>query len=193
MWVFTYKFDTNGLLDKYKARLCVRGDLQDPTQLDTYATTLAARIFRTLMAIMAAFDLEAHQYDAVNAFTNSSLDEVVHCACPEGYNIEGLCLLLLRALYGLRRSPLLWLKEFSRTLQELGLQEVPGEPCLFTNDWLIVFFYVDDIVTLCRKEHLPRLANFEKSLMARYKIRSLGELSWFLGIRVVRDRGAKKV
>ena len=70
---------------------------------------------------------------------------------------------------------------------------MPGEPCLFTNDWLIVFFYVDDIVTLCRKEHLPRLANFEKSLMARYKIRSLGELSWFLGIRVVRDRGAKKV
>ena len=193
MWVFTYKFDTNGFLDKYKARLCVRGDLQDPTQLDTYATTLAARIFRTLMAIMAAFDLEARQYDAVNAFTNSSLDEVVHCACPEGYNIEGLCLLLLCALYGLRRSPLLWLKEFSKTLQELGLQEVPGEPCLFTNDWLIVFFYVDDIVTLCRKEHLPRLANFEKSLMARYEIRSLGELSWFLGIRVVRDRGAKKV
>ena len=48
-------------------------------------------------------------------------------------------------------------------------------------------------MTLCRKEHLPRLANFEKSLIARYEIRSLGELSWFLGIRVVRDRGAKKV
>ena len=135
MWVFTYKFDTNGFLDKYKARLCVRGDLQDPTQLDTYATTLAARIFRTLMAIIAAFDLEACQYNAVNAFTNSSLDETVYCACPEGYNnIEGNCLLLLRALYGLRRSPLLWLKEFSRTLQELSLQEVPGEPCLYTND-----------------------------------------------------------
>ena len=60
------------------------------------------------MAIMAAFDLEARQYDAVNAFTNSSLDEAVHCACPEGYNsVEGICLLLLRALYGLRRSPLL--------------------------------------------------------------------------------------
>ena len=29
--------------------------------------------------------------------------------------------------------------------------------------------------------------------MARYEIRSLGELSWFLGIRVVRDRAAKKV
>jgi hypothetical protein len=134
---------------------------------------------------MAAFDLEARQYDVVNAFTNSILDEVVHCAYPEGYNIEGICLLLLHALYRLRRSPLLWLKEFSKTLQELGLQEVLGEPCLFTNDWLIVFFYVDDIVTLCCKEHLPRLETFEKDLMARYEIWSLGELSWFLGIRVI--------
>ena len=28
MWVFTYKFDTDGYLDKFKARLVVRGDLQ---------------------------------------------------------------------------------------------------------------------------------------------------------------------
>jgi len=145
------------------------------------------------MAIMAAFDLEARQYDAVNAFTNSPLDEVVHCACPEGYAMEGQCLLLLYALYGLRRSPLLWLKEFSKTLQELGLQEVPGEPCLFTNKWLIVFFYVDDIVVLCHTKHLSHLERFEKDLMARYETRSLGELSWFLGIWILRDRSKRKV
>src|SRR5271170_2576909 len=28
LWVFTYKFDTDGYLLKYKARICVRGDLQ---------------------------------------------------------------------------------------------------------------------------------------------------------------------
>jgi len=27
MWVFTYKFDENGYLYKYKTRLVVRGDL----------------------------------------------------------------------------------------------------------------------------------------------------------------------
>jgi hypothetical protein len=26
-WVFTYKFDTDGYLVKFKARICVRGDL----------------------------------------------------------------------------------------------------------------------------------------------------------------------
>ena len=119
------------------------------------------------MAIMAAFNLEARQYDIVNAFTNSELDKTVHCACPEGYTKEGSYLLLLWALYGLRRSPILWLKEFSKTLRELGLGEVFREPCLFTNDWLIIFFYVDDIVALCRTEHLPCLIEFEKRLEAR--------------------------
>jgi hypothetical protein len=193
MWTFVYKLDTDGYLVKYKAHLCIRGDLQEPTYLDTYTTTLAARIFRTLMVIIAAFNLEARQYDIVNAFTNSKLDETIHCTCPEGYSKEGLCLLLLQALYGLRRSPILWLKEFSKTLQELGLEGVPGETCLFTNDRLIIFFYVDDIVALCCIEHLPSLIEFEKILEARYEIHSLRELNWFLGVRIIRDRQARKV
>jgi hypothetical protein len=45
MWVFTYKFDEDGYLLKYKARLVVRGDLQEQYG-DTYAATLAARLFR---------------------------------------------------------------------------------------------------------------------------------------------------
>ena len=58
LWMFTYKFDTDGYLLKYKARICVRGDLQPQTYLhDTYAATLAAKVFRLLMAIIAYFDL----------------------------------------------------------------------------------------------------------------------------------------
>src|SRR2546423_2508393 len=140
IWVFTYKFDTDGYLLKFKARLCVRGDLQPLTNQDNYAATLAARTFRALMAIAAAFDLETWQADAVNAFTNSELDETVYCVCPEGCKIPGSCLRLLRALYGLRRSPLLWLKEFSGTLTKLGLIQVGEDVCLFANDWRIVLF-----------------------------------------------------
>ena len=56
-WVFKYKLDTNGYLTKYKARICVRGDLQTPAK-DTYAATLATRIFRALLAIAAYFNME---------------------------------------------------------------------------------------------------------------------------------------
>jgi len=79
LWVFTYKFDTDGYLQKYKARICVRGDLQPQSNVyDTYAATLAAKVFRFLMAIITYFDLETVQLDAVNAFANSHLDELVY-------------------------------------------------------------------------------------------------------------------
>lgn len=67
-WVFTYKYDEEGYLTENKARIVVRGDLQPHTEVSLYAATLAARTFRLLMAVISFFDLEAKQYDFVNAF-----------------------------------------------------------------------------------------------------------------------------
>ena len=78
---------------------------------DTAAATLAIRVFRALMAITASFKLKAKQYDAVNAFINSAMDEEVFVDCPEGIKIptkfRDQYYLLLKALYGLKQSPLL--------------------------------------------------------------------------------------
>lgn len=86
IWVFTYKFDTEGYLLKFKARLCVRGDLQF-IERDTFAATLAGKSFRSLIAITAAFDLDTLQLNAVNAFINSPIDEEIFCQIPDGYNL----------------------------------------------------------------------------------------------------------
>ena len=62
------------------------------------------------MALTAKFDLETQQLDAVNAFTNSTLDEEIYVDWPPGYKNDSNShqyLRLLKALYGLRRSPLL--------------------------------------------------------------------------------------
>src|SRR3954453_8890522 len=141
-WVFKYKYDKHGFLIKFKARICVRGDLQPLSEKDTYAATLAAKSFRILMALAARWDLLLKQLDAVNAFPNSPLDEEVYVELPEGFKQPGMVGRLLRALYELRRSPLLWQKLLSTALTELGLKCVHEEPCLFVNDWLIVFFFV---------------------------------------------------
>ena len=143
-WIYKYKFDKHGYLTKFKARICVRGDLQPTNELATYAATLAARAFRLLMAIAAYFDLDAFQLDAVDAFLNTDLDETVYIQYPDGFKIPGQCLRLLKGLYGLRRSPLLWYKELSSALKEMGLRPILEEPCIFANDWLVVFFFVDD-------------------------------------------------
>ena len=192
-WVFRYKFDDEGFLVKFKARLCARGDLQK-TEVDTYAATLAARIFRALMALVAAFDMETRQYDAVNAFANSPLDETTYCRPPWGW--EGrinILLKLLKALYGLKQSPALWYRHLSKTLIKLGLDETPGVECCFTNDYMIVLFFVDDITVLYEKRYTREVDDFEKMLFETYEMRKIGELEWFLGIKIIRDRTSRQL
>ena len=193
-WVFSYKFDEGGYLVKYKARICVRGDKQDPSDEETYAATLTFHILRFLMALVTAFGLETYQLDAVNAFLNADMDEVVYCQLPEGYEVPGSCCQLLQALYGLRRSPLLWLRKFSSTLSSLGLVQIPGEPCLFTDgNGIIVFFYVDDIVVLYRPNRRTNAVRLIGQLDDEYEMRHIGELQWFLGVRIVRNRQLGKL
>ena len=84
-WVFKYKLDSDGYLQKLKARLCVYRDLQI-TEEETYAATLAARIFRALMAIAAVFNLEIRQYNAINAFINAKLSKLVYYYYLEGFS-----------------------------------------------------------------------------------------------------------
>lgn len=194
MWVFTYKCDSDGFLQKFKARIVVRGDLEpkSPNE-EVYAATLAGRTFRAMMAIACYFDLEVFQYDAVNAFVNAKIDEDVFVRCPEGFEVQGKHLLLLRALYGLRRSPLLWFNELSRTLKGLDLKPVSEAHCLFINSRILVFFYVDDICVLCHKSELPYYQSFHDKLIKSYELRKLENFEWFLGIRIVRNRSERKL
>jgi hypothetical protein len=118
-WVFTYKFNQDGYLIKYKARIVVRGDLQPKGSLDsTYAATLAAKSFRALMAFAAEHDLEIWQYNIVGAFLNAMITakNPIWCKLPDGFKINGKCVKLNRALYRMRDSPLLWYDKFSRSL-----------------------------------------------------------------------------
>jgi hypothetical protein len=59
------------------------------------------------MAITAAFNLKIKQYNTVNVFANTPLLKPLYCVYPEGYKKAGKALIAIRALYGLRVSPLL--------------------------------------------------------------------------------------
>jgi len=98
--------------------VCVRGDLQDITEVDVYAATGAYRSLRILMALVAAFGLICHSADVTNAFLNALLgiDEIVYVQCPPGYEKPGYVWKLKRALYGLRTAPKAWFKELTEFL-----------------------------------------------------------------------------
>jgi hypothetical protein len=76
----------------------------------------------------------------------------------------------------------------------LGLRQVKEESCLFTNDnGIFLLFHVDDILLVSRKDCTGQALTIRKALIARYEVKDLGELNWFLDIRVIRDRGQDKL
>jgi Reverse transcriptase (RNA-dependent DNA polymerase) len=183
MWV--YKFDKHGRLLKCKARLVVRGGQQAKAgREDTYvyAATLAARSFRTFMAIAARLDLELKQYDAVNAFVHAPLLNKVYMRMPQGYRQYGRILRLNKAVYGLRQSPVLWQRLFTTTLLEIGFKPIPHERCCLTYDGILIFFYVDDIVLAYRKSQESKAQDLMNQLKRHYNISGGEDLQWFLGI-----------
>ena len=180
-------------MTKYKARLCVRDDLQK-TQQNIYAAILAIGIFRALMTIVAAFDLKTRQYNALNVFINNDLDEPTYCIPSEGsegFSNKDIILLLLKTFYDLKQSSALWYKHFANTFSNLGLEPVPGINCIFTNQFMIFFFFVDDIAIIYHRDYIKQIDEFQIKFFQIYEMRYLNELQWFLKIRIDRDRSTK--
>jgi len=67
------------------------------------------------------------QIDTVNTFVYCDLNEVIYIKLPPGFNKgkKDKVLRLKKALYGLQRSLLLWQKNLTSSLNELGFKEVP--------------------------------------------------------------------
>ncbi|RKL19990.1 hypothetical protein BFJ72_g15129, partial [Fusarium proliferatum] len=97
------------------------------------------------------------------------------------------------ALYGLRASPLLWQKELSKTLLEIGYTQIPHEPCCFKKEGVLFFFYVDDVIIAYRKARKDKADELTRQLGSKYKLTGGDPVQWFLGMEVIRDRPARKI
>jgi hypothetical protein len=109
----------------------------------------------------------------------------------QGFGIAGKILLILRALYGLWKAPRLWQEDLLTTLTAFRLVQVPDKECLFTNHFMLVLFYINNIliVNIPTPEGRQTATLFTEALEQRYELKNIGELNWFLNIRVTRDRG----
>ena len=188
-WVYVYKFNKYSRFVKAKARLVVRGNqqLREATK-NNYVATLISRSFRIVIAIATRFNLKLLQFNAINAFVNVDLDEDIFIRILPGYRRFGTILKLNKALYDLRRLPLLQQRTLSRALQKLGFKAVPYEPYTFTRNEVIIFFYVDDIVIAFREVQRQEVLRTIIQLRSRYQLTGGKPLQWFLGIEVLRDR-----
>jgi hypothetical protein len=69
------------------------------------------------------------------------------------------------------------------------------EPCIFVDPTYKVFilFYVDDLQVLYYKDDEALATKFIREIERAYKLRDIKDVKWFLGVRVIRDRAAKKL
>ena len=178
-WVFKYKTDKHSREQKCKARLVVSGNQQKHHDILTRTTTLAITFLRVLLALTVKFNQETIQFVAVNAFVYAGLDKTVFIRMPPGYGENGKILRLNKALYGLRRSPLLWQEKLMKELKKLGFEEIPQEPCVVQRNRIIGFFYVDDVVFAYKIDQNDEIDRVVESFQRALTIKKVGELKWF--------------
>jgi hypothetical protein len=79
---------------------------------------------------------------------------------------------LKQALYRLRNLLILWYKEFSRMLCQLGLLLSKEEPCLFFNKErrIIVLFYVNNILVIYYKDNVKKGTKIITVIKLAYKV-----------------------
>ena len=90
-WIFKKKMKANGSIDKYKARLVIKGYKQKEglDYFDTYSPVTRISSIRMLIAIAVIHNLEIHQMDVKTAFLNGDLDEEIYMKQPEWFIVPG--------------------------------------------------------------------------------------------------------
>ncbi|KAK8685585.1 hypothetical protein V6N13_041585 [Hibiscus sabdariffa] len=90
-WIFKRKMKADGSIDKYKARLVIKGYRQKEglDYFDTYSSVSRITSIRMILAIAPLRNLEVHQMDVKTAFLNGELDEEIYMEQPEGHVVPG--------------------------------------------------------------------------------------------------------
>ena len=86
-WVFKRKLNADGSLDRYSARLVLKGFRQRyGADYDKgFAPVVRMRTFRLFFSIVASHDLECHQVDIKNAFVQGVLAKDIYMKQPPGF------------------------------------------------------------------------------------------------------------
>lgn len=193
--VFRPKPNADSNTIRFKARQVVQGFTQkEGIDFDkTYAPVVKLYTLRVLFAMIAAYNLEYKQYDIIIAFLNVLIDDrQIYVIMLYRFEQLGKVCLLLRALYSLRQSPLLQYKQLKAFLITLKFTLIISDICAFKHaNGGIIVVYVDDMLVIA--QNLEALITVVALLRDRFKIRELGNVHYYLGMRIVRNRKAKKI
>ena len=193
-WAFKCKRFPDGLIKKFKARFCARGNrqIEGVDYFETYALVVMCVTVRLLLIFECLLSLVSKQGDVTCAFLHAHLEEgeEVYLQMPCGfkqYDKKGNAkvLKLKRTLYGLKQSPRAFWKYMVEKLSTCGMKQSDLDPCLFISDTVIIVMYVDDILMWStNEEHIFKLGD---SLRAEgVELEEEDDAAGFLGVNMTK-------
>lgn len=194
-WVFKIKRDTQGQVDRFKARLVARGFSQKyGTDYDqVFAPVVRQTTFRIILTIAGQMNMIVKHYDAKTAFLNGELKEIVFMRQPEGYAVPGkedMVCRLKKSLYGLKQEARVWNEHLDEVLQQHEFVQSLADPCLYVrikgDEVIYILVYVDDL--LVAGKTVNQVESIVKELNKHFLLNDLGNLKHYLGIQVKRSK-----
>ena len=194
-WIFRVKYNTDGSLDKRKARIVARGFSQRPgiDYAQTFSPVIRYESIRILLSIAANENLEVEALDVVTAFLNGEVQEELYMKQPPCFDDgTGRVCRLIKSLYGLKQAPKEWNRKLTAFLKSIGLIQSEVDPCVFMSPSgqkrVILGIYVDDGILCCESKEM--ITEILQQLNSEFEI-THKPLSQFVGMEVtrVRDKG----
>ncbi|KAJ9550759.1 hypothetical protein OSB04_014804 [Centaurea solstitialis] len=185
------KTDERGIVIKNKARLVAQGYTQEEgiDYDDVFAPVARIEAIRLFLAFASYKGFKVYQMDVKSAFLYGTIDEEVYVSQPPGFEdpkYPDKVYKLRKALYGLHQAPRAWYDTLSSYLLENKFERGVIDKTLFIKrtktDMLLVQIYVDDIIFGSTKDDMCK--EFEELMHKKFKMSSMGELTFFLGLQV---------
>jgi hypothetical protein len=121
-------------------------------------------------------------------YSELSEDERVYTEPPPGTDVSPeWCFELMKCLYGLKQSALKWNENINGVLISKGFKSLEADSCVYVHKSkrdeidCIITIHVDDI--LCAASDTVH-KGVAKLLNKHYEVKDLGELSWYLGMKI---------
>ena len=190
-WIFKTKFNSDGSIDRHKARLVAQGFTQKfgIDYKETFAPVAKMTTVRVFLFVAINNGWEMSQMDIKNTFLHGDLEKKVFMNLPPGHPQGGDSIIvchLHKSIYGLKQIPHAWHVKLSTALEALGFKKSSADSSLYvqlnTNDNLMVLIYVDDLIITGNNN--DSIALLKKNLQLQFPIKDLGHLKYFLGIEM---------
>jgi len=185
-WIYKVKLKSDGSLERFKARLVIRGFTQQYgiDYQEVFSPVVKMATIRSIIAIAASKGWNLFQLDVNNAFLHGDLEEEVYMEVPKGIpNPSNKVCRLKKSLYGLKQTSRQWFSKLRSALISLGYQQSKNDYPLFINrSSNSITVYVDDI--LISGSSKAKIDHVKHSLHNLFGIEDLGQLHYFLGLEV---------